>query len=395
MVQSKSTVEMKKIWLLIVFLTFLPNVFSQDTIYSYNEYELKKDMPIYYRLMRERLTFPDAWGNSSISSFKKWRKHARKLLEESLQAVPPDTLFRYQITDTEQRRGYRAEKIKFNISFDVRIPAYLLIPEGDGPFPALVVLHDHGAKFSIGKEKNVRPFHVPDSILQESIKWVEKCYDGVYVGDFFASKGYVVLAIDALFWGERGRFEGINYNAQQALASNLFQLGTSWCGIITNNDIRSSEFLATLPFVDAERIGAVGFSIGAHRAWMLSAASDRIHATAAICWMNTTKYLMTLANNQNKGYSAYSTILPGLRNHLDYPHVASIICPKPLLVFNGARDKLFPLDGTRDAFDILRQVWDSQNVADKLDTRIWDTSHIFNREMQNEVLRFMDKYLKK
>ena len=145
----------------------------------------------------------------------------------------------------------------------------------------------------------MRPFHVPDSVLQESKDWVKKCYDGVYIGDFFASKGYVVLVIDALFWGERGRFEGENYNAQQALASNLFQLGMSWCGVITNDDIRSADFLATLPFVDAGRIGAVGFSIGAHRAWMLSAASDRINTTAAICWMNTTEYLMTLQQRKH------------------------------------------------------------------------------------------------
>lgn len=387
---------MRKVLLFsIVFLISLSNVFSQDTVYCYDRYELKKDMPVYYKQIRDRLVFPDAWGNSSIRSFKRWRKYARKLLKESLQAILPETHFGYRTIDMEQREGYRVEKIDFNISYDVRIPAYLLIPDGEGTFPALVVLHDHGAKFSIGKEKNVRPFHVPDSVLQESKDWVKKCYDGVYIGDFFASKGYVVLVIDALFWGERGRFEGENYNAQQALASNLFQLGMSWCGVITNDDIRSADFLATLPFVDAGRIGAVGFSIGAHRAWMLSAASDRINTTAAICWMNTTEYLMTLANNQNKGYSAYSTILPGLRNHLDYPHVASIICPKPLLLFNGAKDKLFPLSGTWDAFGILHKVWDSQGVSDNLETRVWDTPHEFNREMQIEVLRFMDRHLKK
>ena len=387
---------MRKVLLFsIVFLISLSNVFSQDTVYCYDRYELKKDMPVYYKQIRDRLVFPDAWGNSSIRSFKRWRKYARKLLKESLQAILPEAHFGYWTIDMEQREGYRVEKIDFNISYDVRIPAYLLIPDGEGTFPALVVLHDHGAKFSIGKEKNVRPFHVPDSVLQESKDWVKKCYDGVYIGDFFASKGYVVLVIDALFWGERGRFEGENYNAQQALASNLFQLGMSWCGVITNDDIRSADFLATLPFVDAGRIGAVGFSIGAHRAWMLSAASDRINTTAAICWMNTTEYLMTLANNQNKGYSAYSTILPGLRNHLDYPHVASIICPKPLLLFNGAKDKLFPLSGPWDAFGILRKVWDSQGVSDNLETRVWDTPHEFNREMQIEVLRFMDRHLKK
>ncbi len=43
----------------------------------------------------------------------------------------------------------------------------------------------------------------------------------------------------------------------------------------------------------------------------------------------------------------------------------------------------------------LHKVWDSQGVSDNLETRVWDTPHEFNREMQIEVLRFMDRHLKK
>ena len=32
----------------------------------------------------------------------------------------------------------------------------------------------------------------------------KKCYDKQYVGDYLASHGYVVLAVDALFWGGTG-----------------------------------------------------------------------------------------------------------------------------------------------------------------------------------------------
>lgn len=46
-----------------------------------------------------------------------------------------------------------------------------------------------------------------------------------YTGDYFAQNGYVVLSIDALFWGERGRKEGVSYDGQQALASNFMANG--------------------------------------------------------------------------------------------------------------------------------------------------------------------------
>ena len=89
-------------------------------------------------------------------------------------------------------------------------PAYRLIYwflTEKGPFPAVIMLHDHGAHFSIGKEKMVRPFGVSPEISADAEDWVVRCYDGQYTGDYFAQNGYVVLSIDALFWG-RTRTKG-------------------------------------------------------------------------------------------------------------------------------------------------------------------------------------------
>ena len=138
-------------------------------------------------------------------------------------------------------------------------------------------------------------------------------------GDYLASHGYVVLAVDALFWGERGRKEGVRYDSQQALAANMLQMGMSWGALIAWDDIRSAEFLASLPMVHKEKIGTMGFSMGAHRAWMVSAATDVVKAGAAVCWMNTTDSLMTLTNNQNKGGSAYSMIIDVYKRQDQHP----------------------------------------------------------------------------
>ena len=110
--------------------------------------------------------------------------------------------------------------------------------------------------------------------------------------------------------------------------------------------------------------------------------------------MNTTEHLMTLTNNQNKGGSAYSMLIPNLRRYLDYPHTASIACPKPSLFFNGAKDKLFPVAGVKDAYATIQAVWESQNAGDKLVTKIWDEKHFFNRGMQKEALEFFNKEMR-
>lgn len=133
--------------------------------------------------------------------------------------------------------------------------------------------------------------------------------------------------------------------------------------------------------------------MGAYRSWMLAALTDVVRASASICWMNTTEHLMTLTNNQNKGGSAYAMLIPALRRYLDYPHVASIACPKPTLFFNGTQDKLFPIEGVRDAYREMEAVWKSQGASDHLVTKLWDEKHFFNKEMQKETLEFFDRWL--
>lgn len=358
-------------------------------------YEVTGNMPVFYQQMKQQLTYPLAWGKAEEKDFAKWKAQARHVLAECMQNLQPaPKAYAMEVTDREQRDGYEARKIRFNLSEWSRVPAYLLVPEGEGPFPAIVLLHDHGAHFSIGKEKMVRPFYVAPEVMEDADQWASQCYDGQYVGDYLARHGYVVLAVDALFWGERGRKEGTSYDAQQALASNFLQMGASWGAFINVDDMRSAEFLASLPFVDKERVGSLGFSMGAYRSWMLAALTDVVRASASICWMNTTEHLMTLTNNQNKGGSAYAMLIPALRRYLDYPHVASIACPKPTLFFNGTHDKLFPIEGVRDAYREMETVWKSQGASDRLVTKLWDEKHFFNKEMQKETLEFFDRWLK-
>lgn len=358
-------------------------------------YEVTGNMPVFYQQMKQQLTYPLAWGKAEEKDFAKWKAQARHVLAECMQNLQPaPKAYAMEVTDREQRDGYEARKIRFNLSEWSRVPAYLLVPEGKGPFPAIVLLHDHGAHFSIGKEKMVHPFHVAPEVMEDADQWASQCYDGQYVGDYLARHGYVVLAVDALFWGERGRKEGTSYDAQQALASNFLQMGASWGAFINVDDMRSAEFLASLPFVDKKRVGCLGFSMGAYRSWMLAALTDVVRASASICWMNTTEHLMTLTNNQNKGGSAYAMLIPALRRYLDYPHVASIACPKPTLFFNGTRDKLFPIEGVRDAYREMEAVWQSQGASDRLVTKLWDEKHFFNKEMQKETLEFFDRWLK-
>jgi hypothetical protein len=352
-------------------------------------YGVKDNLPVFADKLAERLTFPMSWLSGNYKDFDEWKKTALAKVTECLLAPPPAAPFDAKVINEEDRGTYIARKIELNITGDSRVLAYMLVPKGKGPFPAVLLLHDHGARFDIGKEKVIKPFDCPPEKLASAEEWVNTCYGGRFIGDELAKRGYVCFATDMLNWSDRG---GGGYEGQQALASNLLHLGTSFAGTIAYEDLRSAEFLAAQPEVDPKRVAAMGLSMGSFRTWQVAALSDRISAGVAICWMATVKGLMVPGNNQTGGQSAFTMTHPGLRSYLDYPDVASIACPKPMLFYNGLRDGLFPVPCVKDAYEKMHKVWESQGAGDKLATKLWDVPHCFSREMQDEAFAWLERY---
>jgi hypothetical protein len=107
--------------------------------------------------------------------------------------------------------------------------------------------------------------------------------------------------------------------------------------------------------------------------------------------MATYKGLLVPGNNLTQGGGNFTMIHPGLALYLDFPDVASIACPKPMMFISGSRDELFPVQSIRDAYTKMRQVWDSQNSGSKLVTKLYDAPHEFNLDMQTDAFAWLDK----
>ncbi len=358
------------------------------------KYEYTRNLPVYADSLIADLTYPLAWGNSDIRDFDAWKRAAREKVFDCMLTPPPAPVngFEAKVLYEEQREGYKARKLEICLSRYYTVPAYLLIPDGKGPFPAVNVLHDHGAHLFIGKEKVIRPLACEDSVvINDAEAWVQN-YEGQFFGDYLAQHGFVVFSFDAPMWGERGQKEGPRRDKYDMIAGNMMMYGIDLSAYMTYDDLRATDYLASLPEVDPKRIGCTGWSMGAYRTWMLSALSDRIKAGAAVCWMVTTDEQLTLHYSRTEN-GGFANCLPGLRRWLDYPHIASIACPKPMLFINGSQDKLFPVAGAQKAFAIMHDVWKSQGAGDNLETELWDIPHSCPLKAQERVLRFFQKYL--
>ncbi len=358
------------------------------------KYEFQRNLPVYADSLLKDLVYPLAWGNSDITDFDQWRQVARQKVFDCMLMPPPAPPQGYEvkILAEEQRQGYKARKMEIRLSRYYTVPTYVLIPDGKGPFPAVNVLHDHGAHLFIGKEKVIRPLACEDStVIKDAETWLAG-YDGQFFGDYLAQHGFVVFSADAPMWGERGQKEGPRRDKYDMIAGNMMMYGIDLSAYMTYDDISGTDFLAQMPEVDPQRIGCTGWSMGAYRAWMLAALSDHIKAASSICWMVTTDEQLSFKYSRTEN-GGFANCYPGLRRWLDYPHIASLACPKAMLFINGSQDKLFPVAGVEKAFRIMHDTWRSQNADDKLETEIWDMPHSCPRKAQERTLQFFQKHL--
>ena len=338
------------------------------------------------RRMRDSVRFPRAFANSD-GVFSDWRNHTLEFVLQAVGLSNNTAQAGPEIIQTETGEGYAKNQLILHFSSGETAAACLLTPDGAGPFPAILLLHDHGSNFGIGHDKMIRP-GAGAATAEAAQLWVDRLYGGRFLGGLLAQRGYVVLCVDALGWGSRA---GNGYEAQQALAANMMQFGTSLAAVVAGEDAEAARFLAGLPQVDKTRVASFGFSFGGFRAWQVAALCDQITASFCGGWMATLQGLMQPGSNQLRGQSAFYMLHPPLAGKLDYPDLAGLAAPKPTLFFSGTEDRHFPTASVKSAFDILKNIWTTAGHAENLATRFWPAAHVFPADQQDAAFDWLDR----
>jgi dienelactone hydrolase len=272
-----------------------------------------------------------------------------------------------------------------------------------------VALHDHGGFYLWGKEKLV----TLDGENPTLTAFRRQYYDGRAIATELVQRGYVVVVIDMFYWGERRmlldddpvdwRTRPDDLSAERVTAFNaragaseclvgrtIETAGFTWPGVIFWDDIRTVDYLLTRPDVDPNRIGCVGLSVGGLRACHLTALDERIRAGVVVGWMASFPAQLKSHVRHTIGHTK---LVPGLYRDLDYPDVAALAAPRPLLVINGSQDTLFDLNGVHASFEKLQRCYAKAGAADRLCTRLYDTPHEFNAAMQDEAWAWLQRWV--
>jgi dienelactone hydrolase len=280
----------------------------------------------------------------------------------------------------EDKGTYLLEKFQFDNGAGANVPGYLFVPKNlPAKAPAILYCHWHGGEYDVGKEELLQAKHTPEP-----------------PGPGFAQRGFVVLGIDAYCFGERngrgpgGPGEKGREGEMSASKFNLWVGRTLW-GMILRDDLMALDYLASRPEVDSNRIGVMGMSMGATRAWWLMALDDRLKTGVPVCCL--TRYQNLVANGLLKAHGIYYFV-PNFLNYFDTEAVVALIAPRPVLFLDGDQDGTSPVDGIRAIESAVRPVYKLYGAEKAFENVIYTgQGHIYTAEMWKKTSDWMDHHL--
>ena len=160
----------------------------------------------------------------NVKEWEKYRVRLRKnIIQKTGLIVNHDLPLDMKETGSIQMKGYQIKNIAFQTLSGVYATANLYIPEGKGPFPAVINMLGHWRK---GKSD----------------------IDGPQpVGHSLALNGYVCLTIDPWGAGERTSVHGIFEYHGANLGASLLNIGESLTGVQISDNMRGVDLLSSLP----------------------------------------------------------------------------------------------------------------------------------------------------
>jgi dienelactone hydrolase len=280
--------------------------------------------------------------------------------------------------------AYARARVTYAVEPGERVPAWLLTPHGTAPpggWPALVAVHQHANQYDLGKAE-------PAGLAGDPM---------YHYGRDLCQRGYVVLCPDLLCFEERRPasearaarkpLEGAENErfefTKRLLAGSCLQ--TKYLHDLTY----AVNLLTSLPFVNRERLGVIGHSLGGLQALWLAWYDPRITAAVSSCGFGLLRTLVRDAINHG-----FATYVPGLLDVCDLDMVAAGVVPRAFLLTAGESDPLFPSDGVRAIATAAQRQYAAAGASERFETILFAGGHSFPDVVKAEAFAFLDRWLR-
>lgn len=201
-----------------------------------------------------------------------------------------------------------------------------------------------------------------------------------------AQRGYVVAAPDYPSFGALADYD---------FAADDYVSGTMKAIV---NHRRCTDFLVALGFVDGERLGVIGHSLGGHNAIFQAVFDERLKVIVSSCgWCPFADYY----EGKIAGWTS-DRYMPLLRTKydldvsrvpFDFYELVAALAPRTFVSVSPEEDSNFSVAGVRKAIPAAGSVYSLLDAREKLILMTPDCDHNFPADVRMQVYEIMDKTL--
>jgi cephalosporin-C deacetylase-like acetyl esterase len=216
-----------------------------------------------------------------------------------------------------------------------------------------------------------------------------------------AKRGYVVLTYDPVGQGERSQFWDAHKKKSRfnlacgehaVLGNPLYLLGTSLARYRIWDGSRALDYLASLPEVDAERIGCVGNSGGGTLTAYIAALDPRVKAAAIGCYITTLPRRMGNRIQADPDSDPEQDIFGFVVEGIDHAGLLALRVPRPTLLATAQFD-FFPIEGARESFAEAKKLYQVADAAERVAMVEAAQKHGLTLPLRKAIYAFFDRWL--
>lgn len=325
----------------------------------------------YFRTQTAQLSEQCLAEVKTLEDWETKRQVYRKQLFEmlGLEPLPEKTDLKPVITGKVEHEQFTVEKIHYQSRPGLYVTGNLYVPKGlEKPAPTILYVCGH----SVGTKDGIR--YGNKAPCQHHPAW-------------FARHGYVCLVIDTV---HRGEIEGIHHGTYQYKMWWWNSRGYTSAGAEAWNCIRALDYLQMRKEVDKDRFGVTGISGGGVNSWWLSAIDDRIKVAVPVAGI--TDLQNHVVDGCVEGHCDCMYMVNTYR--WDYPLVAALVAPRPLLISNSDKDTIFPLDGVLRLHEKVRHIYRLYNAEKSLGLHITEGPHKDTQQTRVHTFSWFNRFLK-
>jgi len=299
------------------------------------------------------------------------------------------------------REGFIEESLSFASEKGQRVPVLVMRPNDTrnlpGRCPTVILLHGTG-----GSKESMR-------------SWMDE----------FAKLGFVAVAIDARYHGDRAGGK----KGSEAYAAAITKAWQTPAGMPHEHpwfydtcwDLwRLLDYLETRPDVDAKRIAMIGISMGGIQTWLAASCDDRVAVACPLIAAQSLRWSLENEKWQGRAKTIQSThlaaakdlgekevnskvcrelwakVVPGITGDFDCPNMLPLFAGRPLFLGNGELDPNCPIEGAKIAFRAAEKAFADANAKDKLEIHIAaGVAHKVTDEHRKACVEFVQKWIGK